>query len=170
MSTPAGEVDQIVDAWRRERSDLDFEPLQVLSRVTRLARLMDQARGRAFTEHHLEVWEFDVLSALRRVGEPYELSPGALVQQTLVTSGTMTNRVDRLEQRGYVRRRPSPTDRRGILVQLTPAGLATVDGAMAALLTQERSLLSLLPAKDRNTVASALRTLLSQVESSSVDK
>ena len=104
MSTPpADEVDRIVAAWRRERPDLDVGPLQVLSRVSRLARHLDLARGAAFAEHGLEGWEFDVLSALRRAGAPYELSPGQLVAQTLVTSGTMTNRVDRLERRGLRR-------------------------------------------------------------------
>ena len=94
------EVDRLVAAWRRERPDLDTRPLEVLSRVTRLARHLDRARRSAFTEHDLEAWEFDVLSALRRSGEPYQLSPGALLNQTLVTSGTMTNRIDRLTDQG----------------------------------------------------------------------
>ncbi|NED86915.1 MarR family transcriptional regulator, partial [Streptomyces sp. SID11233] len=83
-------------AWRRERPDLDVEPLEVLSRVSRLARHLDRARRLAFAELHLETWEFDVLTALRRAGQPYQLSPGQLLTQTLVTSGTMTNRIDRL--------------------------------------------------------------------------
>src|SRR6478752_4060262 len=93
---PGDEVDRIVLAWQRERPDLDVEPLEVLSRVSRLARHLDRARRAAFAEHDLESWEFDVLSALRRAGAPYELSPGALLRATLVTSGTMTNRIDRL--------------------------------------------------------------------------
>ncbi|TWE11806.1 MarR family winged helix-turn-helix transcriptional regulator [Rudaeicoccus suwonensis] len=167
MTRRRDEVDQIVDAWRRERGDLDVEPLQVLSRISRLARLLDQARGAAFADHDLDGWEFDVLSALRRVGSPYELSPGALIQQTLVTSGTMTNRVDRLEKRGFVRRRPAPNDRRGVLVQLTDSGRAVVDDAMVELLDHERELLSNLSGRDRDRVASALRTLLSAVENRS---
>src|SRR6185295_12228233 len=87
------EVDRIVEAWRRERPDLDVAPLEVLSRVTRLARHLDRARSAAFARHGLETWEFDVLAALRRSGEPYRLSPGQLVAQTMVTSGTMTNRI-----------------------------------------------------------------------------
>ncbi|HEX2705469.1 MAG TPA: MarR family transcriptional regulator, partial [Candidatus Lustribacter sp.] len=130
---PRDDVDSIVAAWVRERPDLDVGPLHVLSRVSRLARHLDLARGSAFAEHGLEGWEFDVLSALRRVGAPYQLSPGALVAQTLVTSGTMTNRVDRLEQRGYVARSPDPTDRRGVIVTLTPRGAEAVDAAMADL-------------------------------------
>lgn len=164
MVTERDEVDEIVDAWHRERADLDVEPLQVLSRVSRLARLLDQARGRAFTDHGLDGWEFDVLSALRRVGPPYELSPGALVQQTLVTSGTMTNRVDRLAARGLVERHPAPTDRRGVLVRLTTAGREAVDAAMGELLEHERAILAHLPARNRAALAGSLRTLLSAVE------
>lgn len=164
MVAKRDEVDQIVDAWRRERSDLDVEPLQVLSRVSRLARLLDQARGRAFSDHGLDGWEFDVLSALRRVGAPYELSPGALVQQTLVTSGTMTNRVDRLEGRGFVERHPAPNDRRGVLVRLTPAGRDAVDAAMVELLEHERDILAHLSATSRTSLAGSLRTLLSAIE------
>src|SRR5215208_7138704 len=88
---PVDDVDRIVAAWRRERPDLDVSPLEILSRVSRLARRLDLARGAAFADHQLEGWEFDVLSALRRAGRPYELSPGQLVHQTLVTKGTITN-------------------------------------------------------------------------------
>ena len=90
------EVDRLVEAWQRERADLDLRPMEVLSRVTRLGHHLDRARRQAFTEHAIESWEFDVLAALRRAGTPYELSPGRLLKETLVTSGTMTNRVDDL--------------------------------------------------------------------------
>ncbi|GAA6526371.1 MarR family transcriptional regulator [Intrasporangium sp. DVR] len=159
------DVDVIVSAWRRERPDLDVTPLEVLSRVSRLARRLDLARGSAFSVHLLDGWAFDVLSALRRAGEPYELSPGQLVQQTLVTSGTMTNRVDRLERSGFVERRPDPTDRRGVLVRLTPEGRDVVDAAMADLIEQEKSLLSELSAADQATLASLLRRMLAPLES-----
>ena len=105
-------------------------------------------------------WEFDVLAALRRAGEPYELSPGRLLRETLVTSGTMTNRVDRLAARGLVERSPDPDDRRGVIVRLTPEGKSTVDGAFAALLDAEHELLADLPERDRSRLASLLRTLL----------
>src|SRR5664280_516211 len=140
-AAPTDEVDRIVDAWRRERPDLDVAPLTILSRVLRLARHLDLARGSAFAEHDLEGWGFDVLSALRREGAPYELSPGQLVAQTLVTSGTMTNRVDRLAARGLVSRGPDPSDRRGVKVTLTTAGRTVVDAAMADLLDRELSLI-----------------------------
>ena len=129
----------------------------MLSRVSRLARHLDRARRAAFAEHDLETWEFDVLTALRRAGEPYEMSPGALLRATLVTSGTMTNRIDRLAAAGLVRRRPDPEDRRGVLVSLTEPG-GTVDDAFADLLRRERDLLAGL--REREQQAGLLRTLL----------
>ncbi len=156
----ADEVDRLVAAWRQERPDLDVEPLQVLSRVSRLARHLDRARRAAFAEHDLETWEFDVLTALRRAGEPYELSPGALLRATLVTSGTMTNRIDRLAAAGLVRRRPDPEDRRGVLVSLTDAGRVRVDSAFADLLRRERELLAGLGKHEQQALSGLLRTLL----------
>lgn len=164
-ATPGDEVDRIVAAWRRERPDLDVSPLDVLSRISRLARHLDLARGSAFASHGLEGWEFDVLSALRRSGEPYQLSPGQLVTQTLVTSGTMTNRVDRLVVRGLVARSPDPSDRRGVIVALTPSGREVVDGAMSDLLDSEHLLLSQLPGSERNHLATTLRGLLEPFDS-----
>jgi DNA-binding MarR family transcriptional regulator len=161
VSSPSGdEVDRIVAAWERERPDLDVRPLEVLSRISRLARHLDLARGAAFAERGVELWEFDVLSALRRSGRPYQLSPGQLVTQTLVTSGTMTNRVDRLAARGFVERSPDPTDRRGVIVALTESGREAVDGAMADLLRRERALLARLAEPERVALATLLRTLL----------
>lgn len=161
VGTPgADEVDEIVARWHAERPDLDVAPLQVLSRVSRLARHLDRARRAAFAAHDLETWEFDVLSALRRQGKPYQLSPGALLRATLVTSGTMTNRIDRLEAAGLVRRRPDTRDKRSVLVELTPAGLRTVDAALSDLLARERELLTALPASQQHQLASLLRILL----------
>jgi len=153
------EVDRLVTAWRRERPDLDVQPLEVLSRVTRLARHLDRARRTAFAEHGLETWEFDVLSALRRAGEPYQLSPGQLLTQTLVTSGTMTNRIDRLAARELVVRGPDPADRRGVLVRLTTEGRELADAALGGLLKNERELLAALPTERLDSLADLLRTL-----------
>ena len=154
------EVDRLVEAWQRERADLDLGPMEVLSRVTRLSHHLDRARRQAFTEHAIESWEFDVLAALRRAGAPYELSPGRLLRETLVTSGTMTNRVDRLAGRGLVDRLPDPSDRRGVLVRLTAEGKSTVDAAFEELLSHERALLAALPAADRATLATLLKMLM----------
>jgi len=154
------EVDELVEAWARERQDLDLAPVAVFSRISRLARHLDLARREAFNAHAIESWEFDVLAALRRAGAPYELSPGRLLRETLVTSGTMTNRVDRLAARGFVERYPDPDDRRGVIVRLTSEGKTAVDGAFEALLEAEKSLLAGLPARERTRLAALLRTLL----------
>jgi DNA-binding MarR family transcriptional regulator len=153
------EVDRIVDAWSRERPDLDFSPLQVLSRVGRLSRHVDRARKAAFAASDLELWEFDVLSALRRAGAPYQLSPKALLQQTLVSSGTMTNRIDRLVERGLVTRDSDPHDGRGILVSMTETGRERVDAAIRLLLVAESELLDRLPKADQERLSGLLRKL-----------
>lgn len=153
------DVDRLIAAWQRERPDLDVSPMRVLSRVTRLALHLDRARKEAFADHDLETSEFDVLSALRRAGEPYQLSPGRLVQETLVTSGTMTNRVDRLVRKGLVVRLPDPADRRGVQVQLSEAGRIAVDGALDALIAREKDLLSGLAGDEADGIATSLRKL-----------
>src|SRR5689334_4129394 len=152
-NSEADEVDDLVQAWRRERADLDLAPVEVFSRIGRLARLLDLARREAFTSHGIEPWEFDVLAALRRAGEPYQLSPGQLLRETMVTSGTMTNRIDRLSGRGLVERAADPRDRRGVLVVLTHAGRSAVDGAFETLLASERDLLSELSGSERGQLA-----------------
>jgi len=153
------EVDRIVDAWLRERPDLDFAPLQVFSRVARLSKHLDRARRTAFSRSELDSWEFDVLSALRRAGAPFELSPKLLLQQTLVSSGTMTNRIDRLVERGLVTRRTDPNDGRGIFVGMTAGGLTRVDAAITRLVDAEAALLQSLPAVDQERLAALLRKL-----------
>ena len=160
------EVDRLLAAWQRERPDLDVAPMQVLSRVTRLARHLDRQRSTAFAAHGLESWEFDVLAALRRAGRPYQLTPGQLLKATLVTSGTMTNRVDRLSKRGLVMRAEHPGDGRGVLVTLTAAGREAVDAALADLLEAERAILAGLGMADQAQLASFLRTLLAPYDKS----
>ena len=153
------EVDRIVDAWLRERPDLDFAPLQVFSRVARLSKHLDRARRTAFSRSELDSWEFDVLSALRRAGAPYELSPKLLLQQTLVSSGTMTNRIDRLVERGLVTRRTDPNDGRGIFVGMTAGGLTRVDAAITRLVDAEADLLGGLSGAEQTRLTVLLRKL-----------
>ena len=153
------EVDRIVEDWSRERPDVDFAPLQVLSRVGRLAKHLDRARRQAFAASGLEPWEFDVLAALRRAGAPYQLSPKALLQQTLVSSGTMTNRIDRLVERRLVERRTDPHDGRGVLVVMTARGTDAVDDAISELVADEAELLDGLSKADQERLAALLRKL-----------
>lgn len=157
---PADEVDRITAAWNRERPDLDLAPLQIFSRASRLARHLEIARRRAFAGQSLETWEFDVLSSLRRAGAPYELTPGRLIEETLVSSGTMTNRIDRLVAEGLVERIPDPADRRVVRVRLTESGKDAVDAAMTSLLRFEHTHLTPLNEQQRTQLAAGLRSLL----------
>jgi DNA-binding MarR family transcriptional regulator len=157
------EVDRLIAAWKRERPDLDLAPLSVLSRITRIARHLDIARRDAFGD--LENWGFDVLAALRRAGSPHQLSPGQLMQETMVTSGTMTNRLDRLEELQLITREPDPHDGRGSLVTLTKSGMRAVDAAMEDLLKNERKLLKDISAKERDQLADLLSTLVTELDS-----
>ena len=160
------EVDRIVAAWRRVRPDLDVAPLEVLSRVSRLARHLDRYRAAAFTGSGLETWEFDVLAALRRAEPPYQLSPGQLMTQTMVTSGTMTNRIDRLAARDLVQRRPDPDDGRGVIVRLTAVGVRLVDAALEGLLEREHGLLAVLTDDQLEQLADLLRRLVAPFDAS----
>ncbi|HWH25411.1 MAG TPA: MarR family transcriptional regulator [Pseudolysinimonas sp.] len=153
------EVDNIVTDWTRERPDLDFSPLQVLSRVARLTKHLDRARRHAFAASGLEPWEFDVLAALRRAGAPYRLSPKVLLQQTLVSSGTMTNRIDRLVENRLVERRTDPHDGRGVLVVMTQRGREAVDDAISELVAAESELLGTLSKADQERLSGLLRKL-----------
>ncbi len=154
------DVDRLIAAWQFERPDLDVAPFHILSRVTRLARHLDIARREAFAAHDLETGEFDVLTALRRSGAPYHLSPSQLIALTLVTSGTMTNRIDRLEGKGLVERLPDPNDGRGVIVHLTNAGKATVDEALTDLLDRERLLLDSVSIEQQRVLADLLRQIV----------
>ena len=160
MSAMEDEVDRLVAGWKDALPGVDMSPLAVLSRVTRLARHLDRQRTAVFARHDLETWTFDVLSALRRSGPPHELTPGQLLAQTLVTSGTMTNRIDRLEERGLVRRRPDPVSGRSIRVQLTPAGRRRVDAALTDLVAREDAILGSLSGTERTTLADLLRRVV----------
>ncbi|WP_438352454.1 MarR family winged helix-turn-helix transcriptional regulator [Microbacterium sp. CJ88] len=159
MAQETDEVDRIVGAWGVQRPDLDFSPLEVLSRVARLSRHLDIARKEAFRRSDIESWEWDVLSALRRAGVPYQLSPKQLLQQTLVSSGTMTNRIDRLVGRRFVRREADPDDGRSVLVTLTEEGRVRVDAAITRLVDAEALLLDTLSRGDRERLAVLLRKL-----------
>jgi DNA-binding MarR family transcriptional regulator len=158
------EVDRLVRGWRRALPELDVSPLEVLSRVSRLARHLDRQRNVVFARHDLEIWSFDVLSALRRASAPTQLSPGQLLAQTLVTSGTMTNRLDHLESRGLVRRKPDPSDARSVRVQITPSGRRRVDSALADLVERENAILGTLDDSERIALSALLRRVIAPFE------
>ncbi len=162
MAGPRDEVDEIVAAWHRERPDLDVEPLQVMSRLDRLAGVLAERRAAIFARHDLRKHEFDVLAALRRSGEPFELTAGELAARTYVTSGTMTSRLDGLTDRGLVTRAADRVDGRLVRVALTSAGRRRVDAAFEELLDAEHELLTPLPSGSLAPLAQMLRTLLAK--------
>jgi len=153
-------LDSIAGQWRRERPDLDVAPLATLGRLFRTAHLAD----RALRQPGLEPGWFDLLAALRRAGPPYELNPTALVEATMLTSGGITKRLDRLEAAGLIERRPDPGDRRGTLVRLTRKGRTAIDRAVETHVANEADLLATLSARERRELDALLRKLLAGVE------
>jgi DNA-binding MarR family transcriptional regulator len=154
------EVDTIVARWNRVRPDLDVSPTHVLQRITRAANLQTTSFNEVFGRYGLTWGEHLVLAALRRAGPPYRMNPTTLFDSMILSSGAMTNRLDRLEEMGLVRRLPDPNDRRGVLVELTPKGRALVDEAVVAHIANEERLLAGLSATERTKLADLLRKLL----------
>jgi DNA-binding MarR family transcriptional regulator len=159
VRTERDTVDRIVEQWNRERPDLDVTPIGIVGRLSRLSRLVDRRLRENFAEFALDDWMYDVLATLYRLGAPHELTAGDLVRQTMVTTGAITNRIDRLEARGLVER-ASATDRRKVIVRLTSEGIATVERVVDAHLATEREILDPLGQRDRDRLASDLRALL----------
>ncbi|MFI6604232.1 MarR family winged helix-turn-helix transcriptional regulator [Nonomuraea sp. NPDC050536] len=161
MTTPTGPdgVDRIVAQWQRERPDLDPSPMHVIGRISRLHWTLDERLLRVFDQYDLGRGEFDVLATLRRAGEPYELTAGELCEATMVTSGAVTKRVDRLERAGLVARRAAEDDARGRLIKLTDRGRQVIDDVLVAHVHNETRLLSGLTASERTTLADLLRKL-----------
>lgn len=152
-------VDRITGQWREQRPDLDVSPIEVIGRISRLSRLIDRRLDENFARFDIEAWMYDVLATLRRGGEPYELTAGDLVRQSMVTTGAITNRIDRLEQRGLVER-AGTSDRRKVIVRLTPAGFDLVEEVVGAHLATEHELLGSLDERRRAQLAGLLRTVL----------
>ena len=153
------QVDEIVAQWGRERPDVDVSGMAIIGRISRLHRAIGPQLDRVFAAHDLESWEFDVLATLRRHGPPFQLTPGRLLESTMVTSGAMTNRLDRLEQRGLVTRSKSPSDGRQVLVTLTDSGRRLVDVAVVDHAANELELLETLDAGQQAQLIGLLRQL-----------
>ncbi|WP_455359794.1 MarR family winged helix-turn-helix transcriptional regulator [Streptomyces sp. SYSU K21746] len=153
-------VDRVLEQWGAERPDLDASPMAVIGRLRRLSRLIDTELRRTFAAHGLDAASFDVLATLRRSGPPYRLTPAELMRTAMVTSGAITQRLDRLESRGLVARTPSAVDGRVVHVALTDEGYALIDRALPDHIANEHRLLAALGTAERDALADALRNLL----------
>ena len=154
------EVDRLVQGWRRALPEVDVSPLEVLSRVSRLARHLDRQRTVVLARHDLEIWSFDVLSALRRAEAPKHLSPGQLLAQTLVSSGTMTEPSRSSRESRPRSPAPDPSDARSVRVQITAAGRRRVDGALTDLVAREEAILGTLDDHERAELSGLLRRVV----------
>ena len=153
-----------VEQWRRERPEFDLLPMEILGRMAELAQIVGRDHLEPlFAEFGLQRGEFDVLATLRRSGRPFALTPTALYEATMVSSGGMTNRLDRLERAGLVERRPNPNDRRGTIVALSDTGLELIDRAVEAHLENEHRVLSGLNAEEKQQLNTLLAKLLATV-------
>jgi DNA-binding MarR family transcriptional regulator len=157
-------IDMILDRWARERPDLDVSPMGVIGRISRACRVLEEEMSNIFSAYGLNRGEFDVLAALRRAGIPYRLKPTELSSDLMVTSGGMTNRLDRMDKSGLIVRQPDPTDRRGVLVCLSEHGRRLVDEILGAYVENQHRLLGSLDQADRDALANILRKLLLPLE------
>jgi len=157
-------VDAILVQWRRERPDLDASPMGPIGRIMRCSALLQRRLGETFSTFGMSAGEFDVLATLRRSGAPFCLSPKALFSTLMITSGTMTHRLQRLEANGWVLRVPNSQDARSMLVQLTPAGLELIDRAVEVHIETERAILALIEPTSVTALDAHLSALLSELE------
>lgn len=158
-------LDHVLEQWQQTRPDLDSQPMAVVGRILRLAGLLEDRANIALKPFGLAIWGFDVLGTLRRQGKPYSLTPTELMQATMLSSGAMTNRIDRLEKLGLVERTPHEHDRRSLLVTLTAKGLRVVDQAAVARFDEARDALQEISGQEQANLARLLRKILNQLES-----
>ena len=166
MATAGGEdfIDRLMDRWQAERPDLDVGPLAVVGRTIRIAEALKRELKALLRPYGLEVWEFDVLAALRWGGGEDGMTPTELMEALAVTSGTMTHRIDRLEQTGFVRRAPNPDDRRSVRIHLGDRGVEVLGKALAAHVESAGAAVSEISEGDQAVVADVLRRILAKVE------
>ncbi|MBH0130318.1 MarR family winged helix-turn-helix transcriptional regulator [Salinibacterium sp. NK8237] len=157
-------VDRIQEEWRRERPDIDVSPQGIIGRLHQVANRLTAELNLVFEQHGLGEGEFDVLASLRRAGAPFERAPGELAQHTMVTTGAMTKRLDRLTEAGLVIRRPTDGDGRRRTVALTERGRAVIDAAFADHMANEQRLIGSIPEADRQALQSTLKNWLQQLD------
>ncbi len=165
MKTPPDAVDGLLDAWKAARPDLDPTPLALVGRVIVLAKQLERSVETALAKHGLALGQFDILGTLRRQGPRGALAPSQLLKSVMLSSGGMTNRLDKLEVAGWVVRRQDPDDRRGVVVELTAKGCKLIDAATATRFAEAKTSQPKLPVKEKDALAKLLRQWLKELES-----
>lgn len=160
-------TDRLLTKWAAARPDIGVDLLQVTARLARIGPLLARRQEAVFERFGLSRGEVGMLSALRTAGPPHRLSPTRLGQGLMLSSAGVTSRLDRLERRGFVERLPDPDDRRGVIVELTDAGLDIVDAAVAANSVSDRQLLERFDPEEIQQLEALLRKLLAGLESPS---
>lgn len=155
-------IDQLQDDWKEQRPDLDTEPMGVILRIQALAKILEEQVTKKLQEFDLQWWQYDVLATLRRQGGPFMMAATELADASMLTSGAMTNRIDRLEEAGLVRRIADREDRRKVLVQLTSKGLKLIEDASEVRFEAAMDALRNLTPRQRQSLSDLLRLLLSR--------
>lgn len=161
---PMDAIDKVVEQWATEKPDLDTQPMAMMGRLMRIAKYMESEVAKLHKRYDLKLGEFDVLATLRRSGQPYRLTPSALIDSMMLTSGAMTNRLDKLETKGLIAREHSQADRRSVTVQLTDQGLTVIDKLMQEHVAVQANLVAGIGAKQRDQLNGLLKTWLAQYE------
>jgi DNA-binding MarR family transcriptional regulator len=157
-------IDKITKQWQRERPDLDISPMGLIGRLGNITLHLSREMEKIFSQFGLNTSSFDVLATLRRAGDPYTLSPGEMLSTLMVTSGTMTNRIDQLEKAGWVIRKVNPEDGRGFLVSLTPEGLELINQVIEAHVENQKRLVSGLSQQEQQALNQLLKVFLNTLE------
>lgn len=157
-------IDRVVDQWLKEKPDLDTQPMAIMGRLMRIAKHMETRVAELHKRYDLKMGEFDVLATLRRAGAPYCLTPSALIESMMLTSGAMTNRLDKLEKKGLISREHSREDRRSVTVALTSVGLQLIDNLIVEHVEVQRDFIRGLGDEEKVQVNKALKVLLPQFE------
>jgi DNA-binding MarR family transcriptional regulator len=157
-------VDTIIAQWKRERQELDTQPMALIGRLKRVSQYLTVGMGKTFKQFGLNNASFDVLATLRRSGEPFALSPSELMKTMMITSGTMTNRLDQLEKVQLVERIKNPKDGRGFVIQLTPKGMVLINKVVTSHVETQKSLVSALSEDERQQLNNLLRRFLESFE------
>ncbi|EDL70237.1 MarR family winged helix-turn-helix transcriptional regulator [Vibrio campbellii] len=157
-------IDRVVSQWAKEKPELDTEPMAIMGRLMRIAKHMENHVAELHKRYDLKMGEFDVLATLRRSGKPYRLTPSELISSMMLTSGAMTNRLDKLEKKGLIAREHSKEDRRSVTVELTTKGFELIDSLIEQHLQAQHELMGSLSSAEKGQVNQALKLLLPQYE------